>query len=451
MTEPTRTHRAGATETAACRRLARLHRATGQVLRGQPLAEGSHAFIVRQGRCYGDSRLPKARTPSSCDSLQRMSSLSGLMKAVGLLGCVVVAAAFPNMNLQDYVISPTPGPNKVKGTYNTKWSEYPDGGVESFDVYMGPITHRYGEVWWTSLPEARLPPDLVKRFDGKGMAIMGYEVDQVRRKGDKDFDGSILQEDVSVPINMAYNHHHDATVLGKGSHMEKVRYDPQDRTIPSMMRSDPNFITVPVSHTPSKLGIPTHAHLAAGNGGEYRGSYHGFASPVAYVIDSPSSVHVLPMQIDTWNRDEMSPHGNGASATSGHRIPVSQCQAYPSFVSDRKFLMRKHAPRDEQVQQRPATAPRAVAARRGCGVLWPARVPTDGQGYQDHPRRYGVQRHLRRGDIPVPQQRLAPPERSASAGLQVGRSPVLAGAGLCPWFAGQGHGGAQPILEREAW
>ena len=72
-----------------------------------------------------------------------------------------------------------------------------------FDVYMGPITHRYSEIWWTELPETKLPPELVKRFDGKGMAIMGYEVDQVRKKGSKDFDGSILQEDVSVPINMA--------------------------------------------------------------------------------------------------------------------------------------------------------------------------------------------------------------------------------------------------------
>ena len=83
------------------------------------------------------------------------------------------------------------------------------------------------------------------------------QVDQVRKKGDKDFDGTILTEDVSVPINMAYNHHHDATVLGKGSRMEKIPYDQSDVTVPEMMRSDPNFITVPVQHTPSTLGIPT--------------------------------------------------------------------------------------------------------------------------------------------------------------------------------------------------
>lgn len=48
----------------------------------------------------------------------------------------------------------------------------------------------------------------------------------------------------------------------------------------------------------------------AGNGGEYRKSYHGFASPVAYVVDSPTSFHVMPMQIDTWNRDKMNISGS---------------------------------------------------------------------------------------------------------------------------------------------
>ena len=146
------------------------------------------------------------------------------------------------------------------------------------------------------------------------MAIVGYEVDQVRKKGDKDVDGSILQEDVSVPINVAYNHHHDAFFTGKHSRMEKVPYDPLDETISPMARADPHVMHVPVEHTPSPIGLPTHAHLAAGNGGEYRKSYHGFAtsrgSQVAYVVDSPQSMSVTPMQIDTWNRDEMNITGS---------------------------------------------------------------------------------------------------------------------------------------------
>ena len=46
----------------------------------------------------------------------------------------------PNMN-GDYVISATP--NAPKGeTFNTKFAEYDSAGVEYFDVYMGPISHR---------------------------------------------------------------------------------------------------------------------------------------------------------------------------------------------------------------------------------------------------------------------------------------------------------------------
>ena len=72
------------------------------------------------------------------------------------------------------------------------------GGVENFTIYAGPITSTYGEVFWTSLPQVRLPDDIVARFKGKGMAVVGFEVDQVRRTP---------EGDVSVPINVAYNHH----------------------------------------------------------------------------------------------------------------------------------------------------------------------------------------------------------------------------------------------------
>jgi hypothetical protein len=190
----------------------------------------------------------------------------------------------------EYVISPTPN---AKGSFNTDWSQYENakGKVEFFEVYLGPITSLYSQVWWKTLPAVPLPKDLIERFDGKGIAIVGYEVDQVRKTH---------QGDVSVPINMVYNHHHDAYFTGKHSRMEKIPYDPNDLTVPLMQRADPNFIDLPVEKSPSPLGIPTSAHIAAGNGGEYRKTYHGFASPIAYVVDSPQSVSVCPMYIDTW-------------------------------------------------------------------------------------------------------------------------------------------------------
>ena len=74
---------------------------------------------------------------------------------------------------------------------------------------------------------------------------------------------------------------------------------------------------MPVEVSPSPHGLPTSAHLAAGNGGEYRKSYHGFASDTAYVIDSPQSLTVVAMQIDTWNRAEM-------KLTGGKFVPGPQ-------------------------------------------------------------------------------------------------------------------------------
>lgn len=41
-------------------------------------------------------------------------------------------------------------------------------------MYHGPINSTYGEVWWTSGSNP-IPEDVVKRFDGKVMAIVGLE------------------------------------------------------------------------------------------------------------------------------------------------------------------------------------------------------------------------------------------------------------------------------------
>lgn len=110
------------------------------------------------------------------------------------------AAAAPttdaNMN-GEYKLAPTP--NARGGNWSTSFKDYP-GGVESFTIYAGPVTSTYGEVFWTALLDSPLPHEIVTRFKGKGMAIVGYEVDQVRRGAGPD------GEDVSVPINVAHTH-----------------------------------------------------------------------------------------------------------------------------------------------------------------------------------------------------------------------------------------------------
>ena len=56
----------------------------------------------------------------------------------------------------------------------------------------------------------------MQRFKGKVMAVIGMESDQVRKGAGPN------GEDVSVPISMAYNHHHDTAVVGSGSELEVI-------------------------------------------------------------------------------------------------------------------------------------------------------------------------------------------------------------------------------------
>ena len=146
-------------------------------------------------------------------------------------------------------------------------------------MYHGPIKSRYSEIFWTSISND-LPPEIVRRFDGKVMAIVGIEMDQVRRTADGD---------VPVPITVAYNHHHDTAVVGSGTRLEIV--DMNDERV---ARAGRDFIRLsgrrawlPVEHTPSARGYPTSALFSDGNGGEYRKTFHALA-----LTRSSSSRHV---------------------------------------------------------------------------------------------------------------------------------------------------------------
>ena len=221
-----------------------------------------------------------------------------LLLAVFGSAAAITPTTEPNMN-GEYLLSSTPG--APKSAWSTSFRDYP-GGVESFTVYTGPITSTYAEVFWTALPEVKLPDNIIQRFKGKGMAVVGFEADQVRKGV-----GS-SGEDVSVPINVAYNHHYAATLLGEGSRMERVRYDPEDpRT--TIFTPEPGWDLIPVEHTPSQKGLPTSVWAGYSNGGEFRKTYKGLAPPYAQVLESPNRFSFQPMQIDTWNRDKMNLSG----------------------------------------------------------------------------------------------------------------------------------------------
>ena len=100
---------------------------------------------------------------------------------------------------------------------------------------------------------------------------------------------------------MAYNHHYSATLLGEGSHMERVPYDPKDpRT--TLFSPEPGWSSVPVEHSPSPNGLPTSLWGGYSNGGEFRKTYHGLAPPYAQIIESPNRFAFTPMQVTDRHR-----------------------------------------------------------------------------------------------------------------------------------------------------
>jgi hypothetical protein len=97
-----------------------------------------------------DSRwLTRARDREREREREREKGAGAGAGCCGLCACARERASF--LPVKALILPSPPCPPRTQ-VFNTKWSEYP-GGVEYFDVYMGPITHRYSEVFWTSLPE----------------------------------------------------------------------------------------------------------------------------------------------------------------------------------------------------------------------------------------------------------------------------------------------------------
>ena len=77
-----------------------------------------------------------------------------------------------NMNGQ-YLLSNS-HPN---GKWDSSYNKFDD--IEYIDVYSPEISTKYGEVYWTMMDPVPLDKDVVDKFSGKIMAVIGYETDQV--------------------------------------------------------------------------------------------------------------------------------------------------------------------------------------------------------------------------------------------------------------------------------
>jgi hypothetical protein len=97
-----------------------------------------------------------------------------------------------------YPLSATPGSKNMSGLFPNRYSDYP-GGAEMFELYSPPISTLYSQVWWAPLAPSAIPQHIVKKYAGKGMAIVGWEIDQVRKGAGPN------GEDVPVPISASYN------------------------------------------------------------------------------------------------------------------------------------------------------------------------------------------------------------------------------------------------------
>lgn len=201
----------------------------------------------------------------------------------------------------DYVLSQTPGGKDTQKLFPTHFRDYPRG-VTSFDVYSPPVKTLYSQVFWKALDPVDLPEDIVKRFDGKGMAVVGFELDQVRQTP---------SGDVSVPLTVTYNHHFESTMIGKHATFEKVthtaaEHDPHFKKHMDMGHGMPHgSVWLARELGTSGRDIPVQQVFGGANGGEVRKSFHGYAPGYVQIIDSPTQFQITPMQIDTWHRDKM--------------------------------------------------------------------------------------------------------------------------------------------------
>jgi len=227
--------------------------------------------------------------------MQQLALLTASL-AVGAAGAP--PPSIPNMN-GEYTLNPTP--KQVLGKFPTNYADYPGPPVEYFDVYSPPITSTYAEIFWKTMDTVQLPPAIVKRFAGKPMAVIGLEWDQVRRTPGGD---------VSVPMNVAYNHHYGTQLLGSDSRLVQVdasdpRVPPSDHG-PALDRDGKVLIAEDLNPNST---VPNTQAFFCQNGGEARLSFKGFAPGYAKSIMSPANFSITVMQIDTWNRDAMNTTG----------------------------------------------------------------------------------------------------------------------------------------------
>ena len=108
----------------------------------------------------------------------RFIGIYHLLHAALICTIAVASLPMPNMNGNYYPLSNTPNSDVSK--FPKSFAQY-GRHIQSFDVYSPQISQLYSQVFWKGLPPVDLPPHIVSQFKHKGMAVVGFEMDQVRR------------------------------------------------------------------------------------------------------------------------------------------------------------------------------------------------------------------------------------------------------------------------------
>lgn len=204
------------------------------------------------------------------------------MNLIFLLGSLLGS---PNMNGDVYYIS---NPNVSSKPFSTQYQDRFPTTLEYFDVYSDPITTVYGEVFWTVMDPIPLPKEIVQRFQGKPLPIIGYEMNQY------------LLDGTPLPITWAYNHHYETYLYG-GKRVQTIKEYPEGNRYQNQNHGYHNFVYLNQSLVDGKY--PTVQLFSEANGGESRASFHGYPKGYAQIVHSPEVFRIQPMQIDTRNRD----------------------------------------------------------------------------------------------------------------------------------------------------
>lgn len=161
-----------------------------------------------------------------------------------------------------------------------------------FEVVAPPLTLKYGQVSFHSL-NVKFPDEIVQKFQGKTVAITGFE-NQVTRMD------NATGKEMAVPCSDLYNHHWNLFMASSKNGFSDEEY----AQMSSHHGSSSSQHGAPKPQVASLRGaIPVRQVFSEANGNEHRGTFHGTPKGYAQLLDSPATLSLVHMSINTRNPD----------------------------------------------------------------------------------------------------------------------------------------------------